>query len=98
MKVPNKIKTFACRACKEILPTKTKLAKGNVVAITTCDFCMIEAEDCMHVLRSCPPVHRVWRDCFLGVDFTHNVCGHVKRGKDHHQVRAQTIVGTEEDL
>lgn len=73
MKFTNKIKTFACRACKEILLTKTNLAKGNVIAITTCDFCMVEAEDCMHALCSCPPVHRVWRNCFLGVDFTHNV-------------------------
>ena len=68
MKVLNKIKTFAWRACKDILPTTANLTKCRIIAESTCEFCAVEIEDGMHAL-SCPHVCQVWRDCFLAIDF-----------------------------
>ena len=43
--VPHKIRHFAWRACRDILPLKTNLVKRNVLQVDTCDGCNVEAED-----------------------------------------------------
>ena len=52
MKIPIKIKTFAWRPCKDILPTKANLKKRSVIIESTCAFCEDEIEDGMHALFS----------------------------------------------
>ena len=43
--VPNKIKHFIWRACRELLPTKKNLYTRNVTQNSTCDLCQEAVED-----------------------------------------------------
>lgn len=47
-KTLTKIKTFAWRACEDILPTKANLAKRCIIDKTIYDFYAVETEDGMH--------------------------------------------------
>lgn len=70
MKIPNKIKNFAWRVYKYILPSKVDFAKRYIIVETFCDFCAAEIENGLSALFSYPHVHRVWRDCFPNIDFS----------------------------
>jgi len=52
--LPPKVKSFAWRACKDILPTKANLGKRKVEVDLLCDRCGMEPESTIHVLKSCP--------------------------------------------
>lgn len=47
-KTLTKIKTFAWRACEDILPTKANLAKHCIIDKIIYDFYAVETEDGMH--------------------------------------------------
>jgi len=51
--LPPKVKSFAWRACKDILPTKANLGKRKVEVDLLCDRCGMEPESTIHVLKSC---------------------------------------------
>jgi len=54
LNVPNKIKSFARRANKNILPTKANLVRQNVIKNSTCKACGEEVESSGHVFfRQC---------------------------------------------
>ena len=57
---PNKIKNFIWRACKDILPTKTKLRDHKIPLDVECDICG-EVETARHVLWSCELAAIVWQ-------------------------------------
>jgi hypothetical protein len=63
MKVPNSIKMFLWRACKDILPTKANLQKRGMALDPLCIFCKIEIEMTYHILWECISLQDVWGAC-----------------------------------
>lgn len=61
MKVPNKIKGFAWRACKDGLPTTTNLVKKHVLTDDTCRFCLAAREDITYVVVNCGAIPDMWQ-------------------------------------
>jgi hypothetical protein len=59
--VAPKVKLFAWRACRNIVPTKTKLFEKGLTATSSCSWCMEEAETIDHVLWSCEFAQKVWK-------------------------------------
>ena len=60
LKVPNKIKHFIWRACRESLPTKKNLFSKKVTRNATCDLCHDGVEDVIHTLWGCQVLKEVW--------------------------------------
>ena len=60
MNVPNKIKNFVWRSCKEALPTKANLYRQKITVDAICDRCKVRTEDCSHALFFCSNVQEVW--------------------------------------
>lgn len=58
MQVPNKIKVFAWRACKDSLPTQNNLKR--IISEEVCCFCHAVCEDLVHALISCPSINDHW--------------------------------------
>ena len=59
-KVPNKIKNFVWRACKDSIPTKVNLRRRSIPVHMLCDRCSVEEETCLHALWSCKELDQVW--------------------------------------
>ncbi|KAK9281906.1 hypothetical protein L1049_004814 [Liquidambar formosana] len=59
--VLNKVKHFAWRAVKGILPTREGLARRKVVEDPLCPLCGQAEESIVHCLRDCPFAKRVWQ-------------------------------------
>ncbi|KAJ0088746.1 hypothetical protein Patl1_32118 [Pistacia atlantica] len=62
MSVPNKIKIFAWRACKDGLPTKEKFLGKHVPTDVRCNLCHAEPEGLYHALVQCVDVQKLWAD------------------------------------
>ncbi|KAF5463104.1 hypothetical protein F2P56_019046, partial [Juglans regia] len=62
MPVPNKIKIFAWRACKDGLPTKENLLKKHVPIDGRWSIYNVEREDLYHALVSCVDLKITWPD------------------------------------
>lgn len=62
MNVPNRVKVFAWRACRNGLPTLLNLKTRKVVEEVACRWCKEEEEDITHALLSCKTVREVWYD------------------------------------
>ena len=60
LKVPNKIKNFVWRACKDSIPTKVNLRRRSIPIPTLCDRCSVEEETSLHALWSCKELDQVW--------------------------------------
>lgn len=60
MNVPNKIKHFAWKACKDILATKENLKKRNITKDCTCDSCGKAAESTCHLFWLCDKAKETW--------------------------------------
>lgn len=60
LRVPNKIKHFAWRACLESLPTMTNLQHRCITTLDTCEACQTQPEDTLLALWSCPKLEEVW--------------------------------------
>lgn len=60
LRVPNKIKHFAWRACLESLPTMTNLQHRCIITLDTCEACQTQPEDTLLALWSCPKLEEVW--------------------------------------
>ena len=58
--IPSKIRSFAWRACKNVLPTKANLCSRNIIADATCEACGLDAETSGHVLWECEIAQAVW--------------------------------------
>ena len=50
LKIPNKVKVFAWRACNDILPTKMNLVNRRIIADAACPICTRFPETTVHVL------------------------------------------------
>ena len=58
--MPNKVKNFLWRVCKEALPVKTNLVRRKVLAEDICCHCNLKAEDGVHVLWDCANLSAIW--------------------------------------
>ncbi|KAL5753818.1 hypothetical protein ACOSP7_022038 [Xanthoceras sorbifolium] len=65
---PNKIKVFAWRACKEILPTNLNLSKKGIPVSHLCSFCGLALESSDHALWGCSRLKSVWYICSFAAD------------------------------
>ena len=57
--MPNKIKHFMWRSCKNILPTKHRLKSKGIIKEDECDFCVL-SESSVHTLWDCKVAVEVW--------------------------------------
>ena len=57
---PYKVRHFAWRACKDILPTKENLVRRKVLAVGTCKMCQSGLETSGHLFWECEWVHEAW--------------------------------------
>ena len=60
--VPNKVKNFIWRACRNSLPTKLNLVCRTVIEDPHCDRCREADEHTLHALWLCPMLDVVWLD------------------------------------
>ena len=60
VRVPNKMKVFAWRACHEILPTRVNLVKRNIIRDNICHCCQRAPEMVIHAIWECPAAQDVW--------------------------------------
>ena len=65
MQVPNKIKNFIGRACRNSLPTKENLVRRTIIENPLCDCCSCANELGLHALWSCGELYLVWEDLTL---------------------------------
>lgn len=54
LSMPNKVKSFLWRACRDALPTKVNLKKRKVISMDTCEHYHGELESALHALWKCP--------------------------------------------
>ena len=64
----HKIRHFAWRACKDVLPTKENLVRRKVLLDSVCDECQMEDESSGHLFWRCQRAREVWctSSLFLG--------------------------------
>ncbi|KAL3813976.1 hypothetical protein ACJIZ3_015244 [Penstemon smallii] len=60
IKLPNKIKIFLWRACRNLLPTRSNLVKRKIIDVDKCVICGSDTEDVIHCLLSCQLARQVW--------------------------------------
>jgi hypothetical protein len=60
MKLPRKIKIFACRALHGLMPLKSILVNRRIGHIGQCPICNLDAEDVYHLLFLCLAVTDIW--------------------------------------
>ncbi|XP_023917766.1 uncharacterized protein LOC112029310 [Quercus suber] len=58
--VPNKVKNFLWRACKEALPVKRNLRQRKIIEEDTCDHCKSSAKSELHALWECSAIATIW--------------------------------------
>jgi hypothetical protein len=63
LQVPNNVRVFPWKMCKNILPTKDNLHEKGVVQDATCMFCEQEVETIIHVIWQCSVAQDVWGAC-----------------------------------
>ena len=60
LQVPNKIKNFMWRACRDSLPTKVNLRRRHIMDSSLCEQCLREEESPLHALWSCRELDLIW--------------------------------------
>jgi hypothetical protein len=66
-KVQPKIRNFIWRACRNILPTQTKLFDKKISSSFSCQWCEDEPETGDHILWRCDFAQRVWSACSVPI-------------------------------
>ena len=61
LRVPNKLKHFAWRACNKALPTLSNLVRRHIATNEVCNACQAQSEDTLHALWSCPKLELDWK-------------------------------------
>ena len=59
LRVPNKIKNFLWRACRDAIPTKANLLRRHITVNSLCERCQNEEETALHALWSCRELNSV---------------------------------------
>ena len=60
LSIPNKVRNFVWRACKNSIIVKTNLVRRKVLSEDIYDHCHLSYEDTMHALWNCPCLSLVW--------------------------------------
>ncbi|KAL0000424.1 hypothetical protein SO802_014205 [Lithocarpus litseifolius] len=60
LNVPNKVRNFMWRACKEAIPTKHNLLKRKILNEDRCEQCGVESETTAHALWNCSTLDKIW--------------------------------------
>ena len=60
LSVPNKVRNFLWRTCKEALLVKKNLKRRRIIEDDTCDHCKSSAENEFHALWDCSALAPVW--------------------------------------
>nr|XP_023877746.1 uncharacterized protein LOC111990191 [Quercus suber] len=60
LSMPNKVKNFLWRACREALPLKMNLVRRKVIEEDVCNHCNLKAEDGFHALWDCSALSAIW--------------------------------------
>ena len=69
MNVPNKVRHFAWKACRNILATKENLRRRNITKDSTCEVCGEQVETISHLFWFCEHAKEVWSSCKLSFPF-----------------------------
>ena len=68
--IPNKLKTFAWKASRNILPTKVNLCRHGVIENATCEACELAKETSGHLFWDCTKAREVWVATGISFDAT----------------------------
>ena len=60
LQIPHKIRHFAWRAARDILPTKSNLVCRNVLGDSTCEECGEASESLFHLFWECTKAKETW--------------------------------------
>ena len=63
--VPNEVKNFIWRACRNSLPTKMNLVRQTVIAVSICERCRSDPKNILHALWLCPELDVIWSNSEL---------------------------------
>lgn len=66
--MPNKVKVFAWRACRNILPAKVNLFVRKVTQNEVCEECGVAVESSGHLFWHCTRAQEVWKASNLGLE------------------------------
>ena len=69
MQVPNKVKHFAWKACRDILATKENLWKRNITKDNLCESCGKAPKTICHIFWFCDRAKEVWLSSKLIMPF-----------------------------
>ncbi|KAL4627161.1 hypothetical protein ACB092_05G147900 [Castanea dentata] len=69
MNIPNKVKHFAWKACRNILATKQNLRKKNITKDDICDYCRAYVETISHLFWQCEHAKDIWTSSKLSLPF-----------------------------
>jgi hypothetical protein len=67
--VPPKVRLFTWKACRNILPTQTKLFDRGLSNSFSCKWCLEEPETCDHILWGCEFAQNVWQRASVPTSF-----------------------------
>ena len=68
LSLPNKIKTFAWKASRNILPTKTNLCHRGILDEALCEACGLSEETSGHLFWDCTVAREIWEASGLPLD------------------------------
>ena len=74
LSVTHKIRHFAWRGCRDILPTKYNLLVRKILQDSTCDECGLTAETTGHLFWTCPRAQELWTCSKLVIPFERDQC------------------------
>nr|POF16846.1 hypothetical protein CFP56_17415 [Quercus suber] len=60
LNVPNKVRNFMWRVCKEAIPAKHNLRRRKILNEDRCEQCGVEAETVAHALWNCSLLDEIW--------------------------------------
>ena len=72
LNIPNKVKSFAWKANKNILPTTANLCRRKVLIDPVCEACEARIESSAHIFSECDKAREVWQLSGLTFD-THRL-------------------------
>ena len=74
LRVPNKIRNFTWRACRNILPTKANLYRRQVTPDSICEVCGKAEETTAHLFWHCHRAKEVWNEVGIEKDHLMDSC------------------------